>query len=80
MILSRVIEHLLSKHDESRIVTTSQTNIVEIIESCTKLRANKGIGWGLKFSSDAVRLETEDTSSNEVNVVSPPSNNWISLN
>ena len=80
MILSRVVKHLLAKHEESRIMTTSQTNIIEIIESCTKLWADKRISWWLKFTSDAIWLETEDTSSYEVNIISPSSNNWISLN
>ena len=60
-------------------MSSGNTNIIQIIKSSTELRADQWVGWWVKFTSDAIWLETENTSSNEVNIVSPSSNDWISL-
>ena len=61
-------------------MSSSDTNVVQVIESCTELWANQWIGWWLKLASDAIWLETENTSSTEIYIISPTSNNGISLN
>lgn len=78
-ILLRVVEYLNTKHDESTVVTTSDTNVIKIVESHAKLRTDQGVGRGIKLTSDAVWLETEDSSSHIVNIVSPSSYNWVSF-
>jgi hypothetical protein len=60
-------------------MTSSYTNIVQIIESDTELGANKRISRWFKFSCNTIWLETIDSSSNEFNIVSPSSYNWISF-
>jgi hypothetical protein len=60
-------------------MSTCDTNIVEVVEPSTELWANKWIGWWVKLSGDAVWLETEDTSSDKVDVISPSSDDWVSL-
>ena len=61
-------------------MSSSDTNIVQIIKSCAELWANQRIGWWVKFTSDAIWLEAENTCSTEINIISPTSNNGISLN
>jgi len=74
-----VVKHLISHHDEARIVTTSHTNVVQVVKTHTELRAHQGVGGRVKFTSDTVRLETENTSSNVVYIIAPSSNNRVSL-
>ena len=74
-----IVEDLDTHHDETRVMSSSDTNIVQIIESSTELRADQWVGWWIKLTSNAIRLETENTSSHEVNIVSPSGDDWISL-
>lgn len=60
-------------------MSTSDTNVIEIIEAHTELRADKRISRRVKLTSNTVGLEAEDTSSNIVNIISPSGNNWVSL-
>jgi hypothetical protein len=60
-------------------MSTSDSNVVEIVEPGTELWANKWIGWWVELSSDTVWLETEDTSSDKVHIVSPSGDDWVSL-
>ena len=61
-------------------MSSSDTNVVQVIESCAELWANQRICWWVKFTSDAVWLEAENTCSTEVDIISPTSDNGISLN
>jgi hypothetical protein len=60
-------------------MSTSDSNVIEIVEPGTELWADKWIGWWVELSSDTVRLETEDTSSDKVDIVSPSGDDWVSL-
>jgi len=61
-------------------VSSSDTNIIKIVESATKLGLYQWIGRRFHFSCYTVRLEAINSSSNEINIISPSSNNRISLN
>jgi len=76
----RVVEYLDTHHNETRIMSSGYTNIVQIVKSSAELRADQWIGWWIKFTSDAIWLEAENTCSNKVHIVSPSSNDWISFN
>jgi hypothetical protein len=60
-------------------VSSSETNVVEIIEADTELRANEWVSGRVEFTSNAVGLEAIDTSSHVIYVVSPASNHGVSL-
>jgi hypothetical protein len=60
-------------------VTASQTNVIEVIKADTELGADQRVGGRVKLTCDAVRLEAIDTGSDIVDVVSPSSDNWVSL-
>ena len=60
-------------------MSSSDSNVVEIVEPGTELWANKWIGWWVELSGDTVWLETEDTSSDKVDIVSPSGDDWVSL-
>ena len=60
-------------------MATSQADVVKIIKSGTELGLNKWVGRRIKFSSDAVGLETIDTSSHVINIITPSGNNWVSI-
>jgi hypothetical protein len=60
-------------------MTTCDTDVVQVIESHAELGADKWIGGRIEFSSDAVGLEAEDTSSHIVNIISPTSHHRVSL-
>jgi len=74
-----VVKDLDTKHDETRVMTACNTDIIQIIESGTELWANQWVSWWIKFSSDAIWLEAENTSSNEVDIISPSGDDWISV-
>ena len=58
-------------------MTASDSDVVQIVEPCAELRADQWVGWRVELASDAVGLETEDSSSHEVDIVSPSGNNWV---
>ena len=78
-ILVWVVENLDTQHDEAGVVATCDTNIVEVIESGTELWADQRIGWWVQLSSHAIWLEAEDTCSDEVDIISPSGDDWVSL-
>jgi hypothetical protein len=41
------IENLDSKHDEPRVVSSSDANVVQVIESHAELRLDEGVGRGV---------------------------------
>jgi hypothetical protein len=60
-------------------VSASETDVVEVIEADTELRANQWVGGRVELTGHAVWLETIDTSSHVVNVVSPAGDHGVSL-
>lgn len=74
-----VVEHLDTEHNETRVMSTSETDVIQIIESHAELRADKGICGGIEFTSNAIRLEAVDTGSDVVDIVSPTSNDGVSV-
>jgi len=74
-----IVEHLDTKHDETRVMSASKTDVIQIVESHAELRADEGICGRVEFTSNAVRLEAVDTSSDVVDVVSPTGNDGISV-
>ena len=78
-VLIRVVEDLDAKHDEPRVVTASQTNVVEVVEADTELGADQRVGGRVKLAGDAVGLEAIDTGSDIVDVISPSSHYRVSL-
>jgi hypothetical protein len=60
-------------------VAASQTNVIEVVEADTELGADKRVGGRVKLAGNAVGLEAIDTGSDIVDVVSPSSDDWVSL-
>jgi hypothetical protein len=58
-------------------MSTSDTDVVKVIEAHTELRANEWIGGRVELTCDAIWLETEDASGHEVYVITPPCHDWI---
>ena len=75
-----LVKDLDSKHDEARVMASSQANVVEIVESCAELGANQRICGRVKLSRHTVWLEAVNASCDIVHVVSPTSNDGVSLN
>jgi len=61
-------------------MSTSQSDIIKIVKSHAELGLNEWIGGGLQLSCHAVRLETEDSGGNKINIVPPSSYNWVPFN
>tara|TARA_B110000285_G_C15121395_1_gene617384 strand:+ start:2127 stop:2447 length:321 start_codon:yes stop_codon:yes gene_type:complete len=70
---------LNTEHDETRIVPSCDTNVIQIVESSAELRADQRIGWWIKLTSHAIWLEAEDTSGHKVHIVSPSGDDWVSV-
>jgi hypothetical protein len=75
-----VVEDLVTHHDEARVMTSSHTNVIQIIEANAELGADQRVGRRVKFTSHTVRLETENTSSHVIYIISPSSDHRVSLN
>jgi hypothetical protein len=60
-------------------VTASQTYVIEVVEADTELGADQRVGGRVKLTGDAVGLEAIDTGSDIVDVISPSSDYWVSL-
>jgi len=60
-------------------VTASKTNVVQVVEADTELGADKRVGGRVKLAGNAVGLEAIDTGSDIVDIISPSSDNWVSL-
>jgi hypothetical protein len=80
LIVARVVKNLLSQHDEARVVSTCQANIVQVIETGTKLGTDQGVSWWVKLSSHTVGLEAKDARCNKVDVITPSCDDGISFN
>jgi len=79
-VIARVVENLISHHNEARIMSTRHTNIIQIIKSDAELWTDERISRWVKFSSNTIRLETINTSSDIFYIISPTSNNRVSFN
>jgi hypothetical protein len=73
------VENLNADHDETGVVSSSESDVVEIVESEAKLRADEGVGGWIHLSSDAVGLEAEDTCRHVINIVAPTGNNGVAV-
>jgi hypothetical protein len=71
---------LNSDHYKTWKMSSSQSNVIQIIESKTELRANERICWRIHLTSYAIGLETEDTCSYVIDIVSPTSNYGVAIN
>jgi hypothetical protein len=60
-------------------MTSSNTDVVQIIEADAELRADEWVSRRIKLSSNAIWLETENTSSDVINVCSPSSDSRVPL-
>lgn len=67
-----------SQHHKARIMSTSQTDVIQIIESNAKDRLDGWIFWRVKFPSYTVRLEAIYSCSYIFHIVSPSGNYRIS--
>lgn len=61
-------------------MTSSDSNVIQIVESGTELGANQRVSRWVKLTRHAVGLEAVDASSHIVDVVSPTSHNRVSFN
>ena len=61
-------------------MATSQTDVVQIIEAGTELRANEGVCRRVELSCDTVGLKAVDTSSDIVDVISPTCHDRVPFN
>jgi hypothetical protein len=75
-----VVEDLVTHHDEARVMTSSHTNVIQIIETYAELGADQRVSRRIEFTSHTVRLETENTSSYVIYIISPSNNHRVSLN
>lgn len=60
-------------------MTTSNSDVIKIVESSAELRANQRVGWGIKFTGNAIWLKAENSSSHKINIISPSGDDWVSL-
>ena len=74
-----VVKHLATQHYETGVMTSGQTDIVQIVEAHTELGLDKRIRWRFQLSSYTVRLETEDTSCYIVHIIAPTSHYRVAL-
>lgn len=73
------VENLNTNHHKSRVMSTGQSNVVQIVESKTELRADQRICRWIHLSCDAIRLEAKDSCSYIINIISPTSYNRITI-
>ena len=73
------VENLDSHHDKSRVMTSCDSDVVEVVKSDNELRTDKWISRRLQFTCHTVRLEAKNSCSYIVHIVSPPGNNRISV-
>lgn len=60
-------------------MSSGDPDIIQVVKSNAELRADQRVGRWVQLTGDAVRLEAVDTCCNEVDIVSPPGYNWISI-
>ena len=77
--LTRLVEDLNTKHDETGVVTTGDTDVIEIVETDAELRANERVSRGVELTSHAVRLEAVNTGLDIIDIISPTSDDGVTL-
>ena len=60
-------------------MATRDTNRIEIVETKTELWADQRVRWWFEFSTNAIRLEAINTSSDEIDIITPTSNDRVAL-
>ena len=60
-------------------MSSSDANVVKIVESCAELWANQRVSWWVQLTGHAVRLEAENSCGNEIYVISPSSDDGVSV-
>lgn len=40
-----IVKDLDTEHNEARVMSTSQSNVIEVVKAYTELRADERIGW-----------------------------------
>ena len=78
-VVIRFIKYLNTQHDKPRVMSTRESDVVKVVESQAKLRANERVGWWFKFTCYAIRLETKNACCYIIHVISPASNHWIAI-
>jgi len=61
-------------------VPSGEANVVQVVEPEAELRADERIGRGVHLAGHAVGLEAENTSCHIIHIISPASNDRVSVN
>lgn len=77
--LSRLVEDLDADHHEAREVAPREPDVVKIVEPEAELGADERIGRRVHLASDAVGLEAEDASRHVIHIVSPTSDDRVTI-
>jgi hypothetical protein len=68
-----------AEHNKAGKMATGNANVIQVIKTKAKLRADQRICRRLQFPCDTVRLETINASSNIINVFPPSCNDRVPL-
>ena len=79
VVFVRLVEHLDAEHDEAAIMSSGQSNVVQVVKARAELRANERVCRRVQLTRDAVGLEAEDARGHVVYVVAPPGNDRVPL-
>ena len=60
-------------------MATRDADVIQIIEADAELRTDQGVCWWIELARHAVWLETVDTGSHEVDVVTPSGDDWVPI-
>jgi hypothetical protein len=74
-----IVEHLDAQHDKARVVASSNTDVVQIVEARAELRADEGVRGRVKLTCHAVGLEAEDTSGYKINIIAPSRDHRVAI-
>lgn len=80
VVLFGVVEHLDAHHDEARVVSPRDANVVQVVEASAKLRTNQRICWWVQLTRHAVGLEAENARGDIIYIVAPTSHHRIPFN
>ena len=67
-VFVKVVEHLQTQHNEARVMSASEADVIQVVEPYTELRADKRIGRWINLACNIIWLETVDAGSNVVNL------------
>ena len=60
LVVVAIVEHLDAEHDEAGVVSASDADVVQVVESHAELRADQWVGRGVQLTGHAVGLEAVD--------------------